>query len=160
LTEDALVFRASVRGDAETVNAWLRYDSEHGVDFLDNQDWAAYFDAVTRSPHYFLRTVTLAAEIIGVIALEVEDKTGYISLQIAPDRRNQGLGKRALNAFLNSIETIIPTSVERVQAEIAPRNAASVRCFEACGFRRAGTAGDGMARYSIARQAFTEGKNE
>lgn len=64
---------------------------------------------------------------IGVVRIDREGALARISIALAPEARGRQLGRKA-------IELACRAGGHPVTAEIAASNAASQKCFEACGF--------------------------
>lgn len=62
-------------------------------------------------------------------------KTVDISINIAPEWRGRGLGRKVVNASLRHLRA---AGVESVHAEVLAHNEASIRTFQAAGFRSLG----------------------
>jgi N-acetylneuraminate synthase len=58
------------------------------------------------------------------------------SINISPDSRGKGLGRRVLRAMLSHLKS---RGIDSVHAEILAHNKASIRAFEAAGFRSIGS---------------------
>ena len=70
---------------------------------------------------------------VGMVQLDTyPDKTGSISLAVDPRLRARGYGQRILSAFLRQEAG---KNLERIEACIETDNLASLRCFQAAGFR-------------------------
>ncbi len=77
-----------------------------------------------------------AGEPVGVVRFQIKDENAVLSINVAPEFRGQGWG-RDLIAF--STGSVVRThAIRRIQAFVRPDNRASVRLFEAIGFRPAG----------------------
>lgn len=87
---------------------------------------AAWFARRLRSQNPTLIIVE-DGEPVGVVRLDLGRDHSRISIAIAPEARGRGVGREAI--ALACRHTMQP-----ILAEVARENAASRRCFEACGF--------------------------
>jgi UDP-2,4-diacetamido-2,4,6-trideoxy-beta-L-altropyranose hydrolase len=92
---------------------------------------------------------------VGQLRLDLEGDAAEISVSVGPEHRGLGFGRRLITAGLH--EAFRQTGVANVRALIKPENTASVRAFEATGFKRVGeTARRGHAAwvFEVARGSF------
>lgn len=61
-----------------------------------------------------------------------EDGTADVAILVAPEKRSRGVGRRALEMLVRSQYA---EGVREFSAIVAPENVASIKCFEAAGFR-------------------------
>jgi UDP-2,4-diacetamido-2,4,6-trideoxy-beta-L-altropyranose hydrolase len=78
-----------------------------------------------------------AHERVGLVRFQIKGENAVLSVNVAPEFRGQGWGRELIVFSVNSL--VRERSVRRVDALVKPDNRASVRLFEASGFRRAGT---------------------
>lgn len=64
---------------------------------------------------------------------------------VAPEKRGQGMGSKAIKELLEKTKTIIGIDIERAEAIIFPSNIASQKAFEKAGFKYHHTHEDGDA---------------
>jgi RimJ/RimL family protein N-acetyltransferase len=76
-------------------------------------------------------------EAVGLVRFQIKGENAVLSVNVAPEFRGQGWGRELIAFSINSL--VRERSVRRVDAFVKPDNRASVRLFEASGFRRAGT---------------------
>ncbi|WP_421617603.1 GNAT family N-acetyltransferase [Brevibacillus sp. TJ4] len=106
---------------------------------LPLQEW---FDYVQRNPDYFSWMVYVDSQPVGNIDLErYTDGTASVSLLTNPSLRNQGYGKRMIDALLKRPEL---SSVETIEIGIEQDNIASIKCFRKAGFIEHGLDEDGF----------------
>lgn len=72
--------------------------------------------------------------IVGYVDFEIhaDEKCAWIGLAVNPEIRGKGFGKAILKQFL---EQPFAREYGEIKAGIEPDNAASVKCFEAAGFK-------------------------
>ena len=90
---------------------------------------------------------------VGQVQLDAApDGTGSLSLAVHPALRGRGYGGRILAAFLRGEEAL---RLGEITACIEADNAASLRCFRACGFvpRGDGPDADGLIEHVLTREA-------
>ena len=64
---------------------------------------------------------------------------------VAPEKRGQGMGSKAIKELLEKSKTIIGIDIEKAEAIIYPSNIASQKAFEKAGFKYHHTHEDGDA---------------
>ncbi len=77
-----------------------------------------------------------ADEPVGLVRFQIKGESALLSVNVAPEFRGQGWGKELIAFSTRAL--VRAYSVRRVNALVKPDNQASVRLFEASGFRRAG----------------------
>jgi len=77
-----------------------------------------------------------ADEPVGLVRFQIKGESALLSVNVAPEFRGQGWGKELIAFSTRAL--VRAYSVRRVNAFVKPDNQASVRLFEASGFRRAG----------------------
>jgi RimJ/RimL family protein N-acetyltransferase len=73
---------------------------------------------------------------VGVVRFQINDDSAVLSVNVAPELRGQGWGRELI--LFSTRALVRSRSVRRIDAFVKPDNRASVRLFEASGFRRAG----------------------
>ncbi|MEW5933780.1 MAG: GNAT family protein [Bacillota bacterium] len=63
-------------------------------------------------------------------------RSAEIGIELYPEYRGCGLGPRAIRAFLGYLFDTM--RLRRVWLRVLPDNERAIRCYEKCGFRRAG----------------------
>ncbi|MGB8013854.1 MAG: UDP-2,4-diacetamido-2,4,6-trideoxy-beta-L-altropyranose hydrolase [Terriglobales bacterium] len=77
-----------------------------------------------------------AGEAVGLVRFQIKDDSAVLSVNVAPKLRGRGWGRELIMFATHAL--VRSRSVHRVEAFVKPQNEASVRLFEASGFRRAG----------------------
>lgn len=77
-----------------------------------------------------------AGEAVGLVRFQIQREHAVLSVNVAPKFRGKGWGRELIAFSTRSL--VRAHSVRRVAAFVKPENQASVRLFEASGFRRAG----------------------
>ena len=75
-------------------------------------------------------------EAVGLVRFQIKDDSAVLSVNVAPKFRGRGWGRELIVFSTHAL--VRARSVHRVEAFVKPGNQASVRLFEASGFRRAG----------------------
>ena len=140
------ILQEITRDDNNIFTSWLEYKNINewmgGI-----EDWAKYFEYVNSEPDYFLVKAVLDNKIIGAIWLEIIDGIGYIGIMVNPDEQNKGHGTKILSLFLQQINKIIKRDIKQIHYDVDPKNIASRRCCEKCGFEFAEKDEDGFMNY-------------
>ncbi|RAK51408.1 GNAT family N-acetyltransferase [Phenylobacterium deserti] len=131
-----LVLRPAELEDARRVWLWRNDATARAASRNTGEiDWdahAAWF------PGALARTRMLIAEIdgeaVGMARLDDGPEGCTVSLNLAPEQRGKGLGRRVLEA--------VCAHAGPLRAEIRADNPASLRIFQACGFVETGRDGD------------------
>jgi UDP-2,4-diacetamido-2,4,6-trideoxy-beta-L-altropyranose hydrolase len=76
-----------------------------------------------------------AGEPVGLVRFQIRGDSAVLSVNVSPGVRGRGWGRELITFSTNSL--VRSRSVRRVDAYVKPGNEASVRLFEASGFRRA-----------------------
>lgn len=76
-----------------------------------------------------------AGEPVGLVRFQIEGAGAVLSVNVAPEFRGKGWGRELI--VLSTRSLVRARSTRRVDALVKPENHASVRLFEASGFRRA-----------------------
>jgi RimJ/RimL family protein N-acetyltransferase len=102
------------------------------------EDHARWFAERLQDPHSVIYIGENAVdEPVGVVRFQIKGESAVLSVNVAPEFRGQGWGKELVALATRSL--VRARSARRVDAFVKPDNQASVRLFEASGFRRAGT---------------------
>lgn len=134
-------YRQLRREDLTSLEHWFHDDETRkrleGMLPLDR-----WFDSVRKLPNQKNYIAVIENIPLGVVTLETyEDRSAGIALLVNPDYRNQGYGK----AILRAAAALFDGCTE-IHAYIAPDNAASLKCFAACGYTDCGLDKDGLVR--------------
>ena len=78
-----------------------------------------------------------------------EDVVMIMETLVAPEKRGQGMGSKAIKELLEKSKTIIGIDIEKAEAIIYPSNIASQKAFEKAGFMYHHTHEDGDAMIYI-----------
>ncbi len=76
-------------------------------------------------------------ESVGLVRFQLKEENAVLSINVAPKFRGEGWGRELI--ALSTCSLARAHGVRRIEAFVKPDNQASVRLFEASGFRRAGT---------------------
>jgi RimJ/RimL family protein N-acetyltransferase len=97
-----------------------------------------------REAGFFLVEVPFAVRLpdgrrVGTVAyrnLSRRRASAEIGIELYPDYRGQGVGPRAIRTLLGYLFDTL--HLRRVWLRVMPDNERAIRCYEKCGFRRAG----------------------
>ena len=139
--------------DAETVDGWMDEDARYDTGCDDG--WDAYITAMCGEDYIRVgenfRCKVIFSEhqpLAAVACYLAEDGTLCVSeFVVRPDVRGRGYGRTILRELLCHADTILGWKLRAAQAVIFPNNKASVRAFEAAGFRFTHAHPDGDAWY-------------
>jgi RimJ/RimL family protein N-acetyltransferase len=99
-----------------------------------------WFDYVCNEPNVHAWLIQDGDLTVGQLQLDIEaGQMGYIGFYVNPELRNQGYGKRILDAFLARPEA---NQLGKIVATAEVDNAASHRCLQAAGFIQYGNEPD------------------
>ncbi|MGO8983400.1 MAG: UDP-2,4-diacetamido-2,4,6-trideoxy-beta-L-altropyranose hydrolase [Terriglobales bacterium] len=76
------------------------------------------------------------SDAVGLVRFQIEDDSALLSVNVASRFRGEGWGRELI--LFSTRDLVRTRGVRRVQAFVKPENHASVRLFEASGFRSAG----------------------
>jgi RimJ/RimL family protein N-acetyltransferase len=135
-----VVLRAATRLDLERTFTWANDPDTRAASFqsapIERRVHEAWFNASLQRPGRMLWIAELGGEPIAVIRLDrTELAWAEVGLNLAPERRGQGLSLPVLEAGLRAAREL---GLSRVVARIRPSNERSIRCFTRAGFRAAG----------------------
>jgi spore coat polysaccharide biosynthesis protein SpsF len=140
---DGVYLRPAIASDADDVLRWRnepdavrRSGTGRPADPAEHRDWFAgrLDDPATR-----LWIAELDSTSVGFVRVDVASAVGTVSIAIDADRRGHGLGTAILHAVLERLEGDF--QIEVLEALVQPDNVASLRAFQAAGFRPAGQRG-------------------
>lgn len=101
------------------------------------EDHARWFSERLQDPDSVIYIgENVAGEPVGLVRFKIHGECAVLSVNVAPEFRGEGWG-RELIAF-STYALVRASSVRRIDAFVKPGNHASVRLFEASGFRGAG----------------------
>lgn len=100
---------------------WLAWEDAQPVGYIDCGTFDRFVVYGGEGPHG------------PIIHSTIERRTGHIAIVVDPGRRRRGVGRAMIRALLDRPEL---EDASLLVAGIEPDNVASLRCFEAVGFRR------------------------
>lgn len=125
----------------ELLEAAIRWAQDEHFRYLMNiskTNVASWYEAVFHQPHNYYCSICFKGKVIGYIGLNninTESRTAEIVIAIGEQRyRNQGLGRKALCAFIKHIINVYP--IEKIIAKTRKDNAPSIALFSSSGFLR------------------------
>lgn len=132
------------------VENWL---DEHavkmtGMDEGFHQEYEYWFneDCNVVGENYWCKVVFENGVPFAVIEFGLyEGVVTVMEIIVAPEKRGQGMGSKAIKELLYNAKTIIGIDIERAEAIIYPSNKASQKAFEKAGFKYHHTNEDGDA---------------
>jgi RimJ/RimL family protein N-acetyltransferase len=142
---DALSLRRATSSDCDQVYHWVNDPLTRQASFesaaIPYADHVGWFTQILADPTRQLFMAELAATSpssarvpLGVVRFAVAETAAaaVISINLAPERRGRGMGKRLLHAATSEASAL---GYRRVDAYIRPSNLASIRSFEAAGYQ-------------------------
>jgi UDP-2,4-diacetamido-2,4,6-trideoxy-beta-L-altropyranose hydrolase len=145
LLDRELKLRSVRESDCQLLFEWAIDPVARAASFhpaaISTEDHARWFAERLHDPHSIIYIgQNSAQEPVGVVRFKIKDDTAVLSVNVASEFRGMGWG-RELIAF--SIRALVRAfsmgSMRKIDAFVKPDNQASVRLFEATGFRRTGT---------------------
>jgi UDP-2,4-diacetamido-2,4,6-trideoxy-beta-L-altropyranose hydrolase len=101
------------------------------------EDHSRWFAERLHDPHSVIYMGENAAgKAVGLVRFQIRGESAVLSVSVAPEFRGQSWGRELIAFSTRSLTRAF--SVRRVDALVKPDNQASIRLFEASGFRRAG----------------------
>lgn len=145
-----MTLRPATADDARLLHEWANDPETRAQSFTtDPIPWdghVAWFGRVLADPDRCLWLLENYGQSVGSIRFDAENGRALVSVQIAPQARGQGLGKR----IVGEASALYRSATGRVlDAEIKPGNAASIRAFEAAGYQRQADREDGSRHYTL-----------
>jgi RimJ/RimL family protein N-acetyltransferase len=149
-----VVLRAATRLDLERTFDWANDPDTRSASFqsapIERRVHESWFNGSLQRPGRMLWIAELAGEPIAVLRLDRSELAwAEVGLNLAPERRGQGLSLLVLEAGLRAAGEL---GLSRLVARIRPSNERSIRCFTRAGFRAAGSehvAGQEALRYEL-----------
>ncbi len=146
-----LSFRLWTEGDLDLYRAILadpdlwRYMPEAPPASLSDDDLGALIALSGEAPHHRVRAVVHGGGPVGQVRLELAPcgTMAEISYWLAPSARGRGLGRQAVQQFLDRMLPRLP-GLRRLTARVHPDNTASARLLSACGFTASDRAATGL----------------
>jgi UDP-2,4-diacetamido-2,4,6-trideoxy-beta-L-altropyranose hydrolase len=140
LQERELKLRSVRESDCRLLFAWAEDPVARAASFhsapISWEDHSRWFAERLRDPQSVIYIGENAAgEPVGVVRFQIKGDTAVLSVNVAPEFRGQGWG-RELIAFSTRL-LVRARPIRRIDAFVKPENQASIRLFEASGFRRA-----------------------
>lgn len=108
-------------------------------------DRETYFSYVTHTANVYFYKVYRGGGLVGVIHLEKQDATLFLSILVLPEYQRAGVGTRILKDVLDDG---LGLDFRKVEVFIDEKNTASRRLFEKLGFD-AGPKDEELIRYSL-----------
>jgi UDP-2,4-diacetamido-2,4,6-trideoxy-beta-L-altropyranose hydrolase len=143
----AIALRTAVAADAPELLRWrndpvTRENSLSGAP-VDPATHAAWFAAVLGDPDRHLLIATSPNAPAGSVRFDRRGPAAVVSLMVSPEVRGRGLGSEVLaEGELRALARW--PAIERFEALVKPRNAASIRLFEKAGYLPVSSAGDAL----------------
>lgn len=100
------------------------------------EDHTRWFDESLARPDRRIYIVLADGADAGMVRLDLTGGEATVNVNLAPERRGQGIGTRALRALCR--EAFEPLGLERLAAWVKADNVAARRAFERAGFRPTG----------------------
>lgn len=141
LLERELRLRLVRESDCRLLFEWAVEPAARAASFhsaaISWEDHAGWFAERLQDPHSVIYIGENATgEPVGLVRFQINGETAVLSVNVAPEFRGEGWGRELITFSTRSL--VRARTVRRVDAFVKPENQASVRLFEASGFRRAG----------------------
>lgn len=134
-----LRLRAATMEDADQLLAWRNDPATRAASFatdaIDRETHVAWLRDRLVDVNHRVWIAETEGVAVGVVRYGIEARVATVSVNIAPDRQNSGLGTRVIGAGCARLAA--DSVVDGVDAWIRPENEASLRAFRAAGFRLA-----------------------
>ncbi len=142
LLDRGLKLRPAHESDCELLFEWAQDREARTASFhpapISWEDHGCWFRERLHDPHSVIYIGENADDVpAGVVRFQLENDSAVLSVNVAARFRGKGWGRELVSFATNYL--CRARSVGRVKAFVKPENQASVRLFEASGFRRAGT---------------------
>lgn len=146
-----LSLRAAQRSDRENLFQWRNHPAVRQFSLQTNEiPWESHcnwFSATLENPERILLIGEKAGQPIGVLRYDLHQHDALISIYLVPEQMGKGYGTPLLQAGTEWLRQHQPP-IQRIIAEIAPKNVASVKAFEKAGYRQVSTHNQqGVLRY-------------
>jgi len=142
LEEAPLELRDALPSDRERLLEWANDPATRAASFssalIGPEEHASWFESSLANAQRRLFIACCAGMEVGVVRIDRDGRTAEVSLQVAPVHRGRGLARAMLAALDRRANEL---GVRRWTARVKPANLASLRAFEAAGYRRLESAG-------------------
>jgi UDP-2,4-diacetamido-2,4,6-trideoxy-beta-L-altropyranose hydrolase len=133
-----IVLRAAANYDADVLFAWANEPGVREASFdktpIGWDEHVAWLAARLRDPRSRIWVAEEGDSPLGVARFALDGKRATISVTVAPDRRRKRAGTRLITTAVQRL--LDEERIVGIDAWVRPENAASVRAFEASGFRK------------------------
>ncbi len=141
LLERELKLRSVHENDCRLLYVWAEDQAARASSFhsaaLSWEDHSRWFAERLQDPQSVIYIgENAASEPVGVVRFQIKGETAVLSVNVAPEFRGKRWGRELITFSTRSV--VRARSVRRIDAFVKPQNQASIRLFEASGFRRAG----------------------
>lgn len=141
------VLRPAVPDDEARLLAWRNEPTTRSASFtsgmIDAAEHHAWFTAKLADPGCVLFIVEVDQEAVGQVRIDrISPAVGVVSVGLVPEVRGRGIGRWSLSTALDAARDELGVAVVRAHVKID--NVASLRAFEAAGFREVGREIDGV----------------
>jgi len=134
--------RPAGNNDCKIIWKWANDPVSRSASFSSEmilwEDHSKWFELKLRDPNciFFVIVQNSILLPVGTIRYETEKNNGVISINIAPNLRERGIGSQAI--LISSELLFQTTSVEIIHAFIKTENAISIRAFTKSGYNNSG----------------------
>jgi RimJ/RimL family protein N-acetyltransferase len=140
MDEPDIRLRSATAADADVLLAWRNDAGTRAASFnseeIPRDGHVRWLAAKLNDPDCALLIVEAQGEAVGQVRLDRSDEdrdVAEIHIALDPAARGRSIGRRALRAAVGEAPAKI--GAHRIEARVKPENEASLRAFEAAGFR-------------------------
>jgi UDP-2,4-diacetamido-2,4,6-trideoxy-beta-L-altropyranose hydrolase len=141
LLDRELILRPVGEDDCRLLFQWADDAAARAASFhsavISWEDHVRWFNERLQDPDSVIYIgENIAGEPVGLVRFKIHGDCAVLSVNVAPEFRSRGWGRELIEFSTRAL--VRASSVHRIDAFVKPDNHASVRLFEASGFRRVG----------------------
>jgi len=130
--------RLARKEDSDVIFEWRNHPDTRKFFFdsssIDPETHKTWFSTVLVNPsRYLLIGEDAAGKPVGVVRFDLEENAADISIYLAPQWREEGLGTPLLDAAVEWLKE--NSTIEHIFADVLPTNEASLKMFAALGVK-------------------------
>jgi RimJ/RimL family protein N-acetyltransferase len=129
--------RPATAADADLLLAWRNDPATRAASFgseeIPRDAHLRWLARKLEDENCALLVIEIAGAPVGQLRLERDGDTAEVHIALAPAARGRSIGRHALRTAVAEARSLL--GVSRITANVKPENEASLRAFEAAGFR-------------------------